>query len=61
VPPTQLLQRSTNQLVTAYIMTQISAASGINNYGQPAIDAIHKEFCQLHDTKVQLTPVGKSY
>jgi hypothetical protein len=47
-PPTKLLQRSTNQVVTAYIMTQMSAASGIKTYGQPAIDAIHKEFCQLH-------------
>jgi Reverse transcriptase (RNA-dependent DNA polymerase) len=52
VPPTQLLQKSTNQIVTAYIMTQMSATSGIKTYWQPAIDAIHKEFCQLHDKGV---------
>jgi hypothetical protein len=50
--PTQLLQKSTNQIVTAYIMTQMSAASGIKTYGQPAVDAILKEFCQLHDKGV---------
>jgi hypothetical protein len=49
VPPTQLLQRTTNQVVTAYVMTQMSAASGIKTYGQPEVDAILKEFCQLHD------------
>jgi hypothetical protein len=34
-------------------MTQMSAASGIKTYGQPAaIEAIHKEFYQLHDKGV---------
>jgi hypothetical protein len=30
----------------------MSAASGIKTYGQPAVDAILKEFCQLHDKGV---------
>jgi Reverse transcriptase (RNA-dependent DNA polymerase) len=33
-------------------LTQISAAAGIKLYGQPAVDAILKEFCQLHDKGV---------
>jgi Reverse transcriptase (RNA-dependent DNA polymerase) len=51
-PPTQLLQRSTQQTVTAYVLTQMSAAAGIKLYGQPAVDAILKEFCQLHEKGV---------
>jgi hypothetical protein len=49
---TSLLQHSPHQVLTAYVLTQMSAASGIKLYGQPAIDAILKEFCQLHDKGV---------
>jgi hypothetical protein len=30
----------------------MSAAAGIKLYGQPAVDSILKEFCQLHDNGV---------
>jgi hypothetical protein len=30
----------------------MSASKGIKVYGEPAITAIHKEFCQLHDKGV---------
>jgi hypothetical protein len=38
ITPTQLLQRSTSKAVTAFIVTQMSAASGIKTYGQSAIN-----------------------
>jgi hypothetical protein len=50
--PTQLCQHTPQQTVTAYIMTQMSVASGIKTYGKPAAEAILKEFCQLHDKGV---------
>jgi hypothetical protein len=64
--PTQLIQHLTHQVLTAYILTQMYAAAGIKNFGQPVVDAIFKEFCQLHDKGVfdpplasQLTPSQK--
>jgi Reverse transcriptase (RNA-dependent DNA polymerase)/Zinc knuckle len=51
-PSVQLVQHSTQQAITAYVLTQMSAAAGIKIYGQPAVDAILKEFCQLHDKGV---------
>jgi hypothetical protein len=50
--PVQLLQHSTQQTVTAYVLAQISAARGMIIYGKPFEDAILKEFCQLHDKGV---------
>jgi hypothetical protein len=50
--PTTLLQQSTSRVLTAFVLTQMSAAAGIKIYGQPAVDAILKEFCQLHDKGV---------
>jgi hypothetical protein len=38
--------------VTAYMLTQMSVAKGIKLFGQPAIDSILTEFCQLHDIDV---------
>jgi hypothetical protein len=51
-PPVQLLQHTTQQVITAYVLTQMSAAAGIKVFGQPAVDAIQKEFCQLHNKGV---------
>jgi Reverse transcriptase (RNA-dependent DNA polymerase) len=50
--PTQLFQQSTEQVLTAYVLIQLSAAAGIKVFGQPAVDAILKEFCQLHNKGV---------
>jgi Reverse transcriptase (RNA-dependent DNA polymerase) len=50
--PTQLFQQSTRHIITAYVFTQMSAAKGIKVYGDPAVAAIQKEFCQLHNKGV---------
>jgi hypothetical protein len=50
--PTQFLQHSTKRVLTAYVLTQMSAAKGIKFYGKPAVDAIFKKFTQLHDKGV---------
>jgi hypothetical protein len=50
--PVQLLNHTTKRVLTAYVFTQMSAAAGIKVYGQPAVDAIFKEFTQLHDKNV---------
>jgi Reverse transcriptase (RNA-dependent DNA polymerase) len=50
-----LLQQSTIKTVTGFVLTQMSASAGIKFFGQPAIDAMHKEFCQLH-TKGVFSP-----
>ena len=42
----------TFQCITGYVMNQMSAEAGIKKFGQPAIDAIFKEFAQLNDKKV---------
>jgi Reverse transcriptase (RNA-dependent DNA polymerase) len=49
---TQLFQQSTRHVITAYVLTQMSAAQGIKVYGDPAVAAIQKEFCQLHNKGV---------
>jgi hypothetical protein len=38
--------------ITGYLFTQMSAAAGIKKHGQVAIDALFKEFAQLHDKNV---------
>ena len=38
--------------VTGIIMTQMTAKAGIKKHGQVAIDALFKEFAQLHDLGV---------
>jgi hypothetical protein len=48
----QLLQRKVRSVLTAYVLTQMSAAKGIKLFGQPAIEAVLTEFCQLHDMDV---------
>jgi hypothetical protein len=64
--PVQLLQHSTQRVLTAFVLTQMSAAAGIKVFGQSAVDAIYKEFTQLHDKGVfeprhasSLTPAEK--
>jgi hypothetical protein len=48
----QLLQAKARSVVTAYVLTQMSAAKGRKLFGKPAVDAILTEFCQLHDMDV---------
>ena len=38
--------------VTEYMFTQMTADAGIKKHGQVAVDALIKEFAQLHDKKV---------
>jgi hypothetical protein len=58
-PPTQLVQHSTPQIIISYVLTQMSATAGIKVFGQPAINAIHTEFCQLHHKGV-FSPIHSS-
>jgi hypothetical protein len=48
-PPVQLLQKSKERVITAYVLAQMPATADIKIYSQPAVDAIFKEFCQRHD------------
>jgi hypothetical protein len=48
-------QYTAPQILTAYVFTQMSASTGIKVFGQPAIDNMQKEFCQLRD-KVDFYP-----
>jgi hypothetical protein len=48
----QLLQTKVRSVVTAFVLTQMSVSKGMKLFGQPAIDAILTEFCQLHDMDV---------
>jgi hypothetical protein len=45
---TKTLQR----YITGFIMTQMTAKAGIKKHGQLAVDALLKEFQQLHDKSV---------
>jgi hypothetical protein len=45
----QLLQQ---KAITAYVLTQMSVSVSIWVFGQPALEAIFKEFCQLHNKVV---------
>jgi hypothetical protein len=45
-------QRGVSRVITGLVMTQMSAAAGIRRFGQPAWNALLKEFQQLHDKKV---------
>jgi hypothetical protein len=38
--------------ISGFIMTQMTAKAGIKQHGQVAIDALYKEFLQLHDLGV---------
>ena len=42
--PTTLAQHTTEQVITAFVFTQMSAAAGIKLYGKPAVDAVLMEF-----------------
>lgn len=44
--------RNMFQYVYGYVMTQMTATTGIKKHGQPAIDALLAEFAQLDDKKV---------
>ena len=38
--------------ITGFIMTQMTVKAGIKKHGQVAIDALYKEFLQLHNLDV---------
>ena len=44
--------KDTNTFVTGFIMTQMTARAGIKKHGQLALDALYREFQQLHDKSV---------
>jgi hypothetical protein len=41
-----------SEYITGFIMTQMTVKAGIKKHGQVAIDALYKEFLQLHDLGV---------
>ncbi len=49
---TLLHQHKITRVITGLVMTQMSAIAGIKKFGQPAIDALTKEFKQLHEKNV---------
>jgi hypothetical protein len=58
--PIQLTQKYIEKVLTAYILTQMSASKGIKLYGKPAVEAVFKEFCQLHDKDVFVPQIAES-
>jgi hypothetical protein len=44
--------KNMQKYITGFIFNQMSAKVGIKKHGQKAIDALFKEFCQLHDKSV---------